>query len=290
MVAFALTAHAAFVARRGRREPMCVVIEDGVITRVVRENELGTPLPPPSPSLRCTHARRCSSRLLLAYGPSHRARSLLTTPSPTAHSEAHSATALGAAAGAAAAAAPHHPRRDSTSESDSERAQGLQRRLLLDATPALTLAAMPCLPCPAAEIRPPTFYVRADLVTPGARVAHRYRAPLCIIAITRREQGFVDIHNHGIGGSPDVLTYWLDAGAIVTRTHARVRSHPAGHTTCAEFTQQQLPAGGVTSLLASVVFGADHDLSMRVLTNLKERVGALGRQAAHSACRGAHDD
>lgn len=31
---------------------MCVVIEDGTITRVVRENELGTPLPPPSPSLR----------------------------------------------------------------------------------------------------------------------------------------------------------------------------------------------------------------------------------------------
>ena len=53
--------------------------------------------------------------------------------------------------------------------------------------------------------------------------------------------GFIDIHNHGLGGSASVLTYWM---------------HP-------EYTTQRLPRHGTTGLLATVVFH-DEDLETTV--------------------------
>jgi len=63
--------------------------------------------------------------------------------------------------------------------------------------------------------------------------------------------GFVDIHNHGIGGADDVGEYWLT-----------------------EYTTKNLPKYGTTSCLATITFPAsESDHTNRVVKHLQERCG-----------------
>jgi N-acetylglucosamine-6-phosphate deacetylase len=65
--------------------------------------------------------------------------------------------------------------------------------------------------------------------------------------------GFVDLHNHGIGGSDNVLDYWLS-----------------------DYTTRNLPKFGTTSVLASLTFPDDEDEKTRkVIAHLEDLIGKV---------------
>ncbi|XP_071964252.1 N-acetylglucosamine-6-phosphate deacetylase-like [Antedon mediterranea] len=87
---------------------------------------------------------------------------------------------------------------------------------------------------------------------------HHYAADIVL-------PGFVDIHNHGMGGAEDLVNFWQNA----------------------EYTQQRLPKYGVTSFLATLVFPETcfTDGTMETIQFVESIVGDSSRGAV---CQGVH--
>ena len=69
--------------------------------------------------------------------------------------------------------------------------------------------------------------------------------------------GFVDIHNHGLGGANDLAEYWLNP----------------------EYSQKRLAELGTTSILASVVFPPDNTVTEQIIEKLRSCVGVTTQGA-----------
>lgn len=76
--------------------------------------------------------------------------------------------------------------------------------------------------------------------------------------------GFIDIHNHGIGGANNVEEYWFS-----------------------DYTLQQLPKTGTTSVLASLTFSKDNQqLTKQVIASINKRYQVI--QPGQTRLAGIH--
>lgn len=85
--------------------------------------------------------------------------------------------------------------------------------------------------------------------------------------------GFVDIHNHGIGGAEKVTDYWFSDYTVesIWKTGKKI-------------VLMSSDSPGTTSCLASVTFpDGDQELTRRVLLALKDKCGKVGYCGSSSA-------